>query len=121
MTETCSAILSSIALGEKSRLQIASELNVPPSKVAGALASLVYAGQIVVSGKIKQHGKHVSVYAVPSRQPAKRETVRAPVKPQADETSVSLSHSNLYQIWGGYAKVDKQLSQKLTIRKHVES
>jgi hypothetical protein len=127
---TNSAIPTLLASGERTRSQIAHELELSPPTVAGALVTLVAKGQIVVSGKTRIRGKDVALYALSDRpagtrepSPAplkKREASPAPLAPLADESVAQLLNSNLYQIWGGYFPLDATPLKSLAIRQYIE-
>jgi hypothetical protein len=120
---TYSSILASLASGEKTRLQIANELELLPPVVAGALAAMVNSGQLVVSGKARVKGKDVAVYAVPNEDAEKRGSSLTPLKPLTDEAVAKLLKSNLFLMWGGYSPLDSPplAKLKLTVRKHIEN
>jgi hypothetical protein len=119
MKDIYTAILASLASGEKSRSQIAKELGLPPPKVAGALVEMVAGGQVGVSGKVRVGGKDVSVYTATSQQSVKRETPPSPLSPLTDGAVAKLLNSNLYQIWGGYALLDTPHSKGLAVRRYT--
>jgi len=127
MNDINSAILDSLTTGEKTRAQIATELNLNPPAVAGALVMLTGAGKVVVSGKTLSNRKAVSLYAlshghtVQKSEKAKKETSPARLEPLTNSALAELLNSNLYHIWGGFASVDQAASKRLPVTRHSQS
>lgn len=120
MMTTTTAIIKSLASGEKSRSQIVHELALSPPLVTGALVTMVNTGQVVVSGKTRINGKTVAVYGLPKQQPVPRETSHARLVSHQDTSVAELPDSTLYGVWGGYYPIDVQTSKNLDIRVHTE-
>ena len=126
---TNSKILKSLASGEKTRSQLAHELELPPPLVAGLLVSMLASGVISISGKTRAKGKDVAVYAIGDQpvmpqglyvEPVRRETSPVPLRPLRDEAVDQLLNSNLYQLWGGYIPLDATGLKGLAVRRYSE-
>ena len=123
--EIISAILDSLASGGKTRAQIADEFDLHPSVAGGALAKLISAGQVIVSGKVISGKNEISLNSLRSRQPGSRSdaahqgNLSDQTGPQGAATSLQ-TNSDLYQRWGGYLPIDQNATKKLTVRRHTE-